>query len=472
MENSQPIANREEAVPLLTVSDEDAAQSGTSTPRPRSRSAGLRRAVSPSRLHEKFHEKLQDAQSAEKTPSKMQDRIFAAIFRQMMPQLEPEETKPDPRSRQYVQRPDFSLPLMSRNFRRFNSRIGIVFVFQNRIIRLFSWKDPAKTLAFLAVQTFCCLDPHLFAALPIALCVLFIMVPSFLIRHPPPPEADIAGEYEMRGPASALPPNIKPAPEMSKDFFRNMRDLQNCMEDFSVVHDRLVAQIAPLTNFADEHLSSTVFLGLFVAVNVLFIGSKVLPWRLIFLLTGWIAVISMHPTVVRLIQDMDKGPIRRQLKRAQNGIRQWMMEDIALDSTPERREVEIFELQHREDDDWVPWIYATSPYTPTSPHRVSGDRPKGSRFFEDVQPPKGWVWRSKKWTLDLLSQEWVEERMATGVEVEVEGERWVYDMSTDGGSSKGPREQVTSSSGAEWRRRRWVRTVQRVVACPEEKQPT
>lgn len=398
----------------------------------------------------------------------MQDRIFSAMFQQMMPQPEPEDTKPDPRSRKYVQRPDFSLPLMSRNFRRFNSRIGIVFVFQNRAIRLFSWKDPTKTLSFLAVHTFCCLDPHLFAALPMALCVLFIMVPSFLIRHPPPPEADIAGEYEMRGPASALPPNIKPAPEMSKDFFRNMRDLQNCMEDFSVVHDRMVAQIAPLTNFADEHLSSTVFLGLFVTVNVMFVASKLLPWRLIFLLVGWIAVVCMHPTVVHFIQNVDKGPIKRQIKRAQSGVRRWMMEDIALDSAPERREVEIFELQHREGTSWLPWIYATSPYTPTSPHRVSGDRPKGSRFFEDVQPPKGWVWRSKKWTLDLLSQEWVEERMATGVEVEVEGERWVYDMVTD--NTKDSKGQVTASIGPEWRRRRWVRTVQRVIARPQEKE--
>lgn len=461
MEHAQPVSNRQEPVPVLKVTDEDAYVSDSE---PRSRSAGLRRAVSPSRFQEKVQDKLQDRlqdfQAGDGAATGMQDRLFGMLFKQIFPEDAPEPAKPDRRSSKYVQRPEFSLPIMSRNFKRFNSRIGVIFVFQNRLIRLFSWKDPTKTLSFLAALTFCCLDPGLLAILPLAVGLLFMLVPAFITRHPPPPDGQLLIANEMHGPASALPPSIKPAPEMSKDFWRNMRDLQNCMEDFSVIHDRVVGTVAPTINFSDERLSSTIFLGLSVAICGLFLASKLLPWRLIFLFAGWLMTCSTHPELVRFVQEVDKGPIKRQAIRAQKGLYKWMAEDIVLDAAPEKREVEMFELQHRQGDVWESWIYALSPYTPRSPLRLSGDRPRGTRFFEDVKPPKGWEYRSKKWTLDLLSREWVEGRMITAVEVETGGDRWVYDIH-EGNATAGTNDEVAPSTGAEWRRRRWVRTVQR-----------
>ena len=108
-------------------------------------------------------------------------------------------------------------------------------------------------------------------------------------------------------------------------------------------------------------------------------------------------------------------------------------------------------------------------------------------------PPRGWRWADKKWTLDLLSREWVEERCISGVEVEMEGERWVTDIRYDDGDDESVAESVLSSPGkskgiamapkgkekaksriitweegdgrhklGEWRRRRWVRIVERV----------
>ena len=146
-----------------------------------------------------------------------------------------------------------------------------------------------------------------------------------------------------------------------------------------------------------------------------------------------------------------------------------------LDDAPEVREVEIFELQRRSgNNEWEGWIFSSSPHDPLSSSRIAGERPRGTRFFEDVQAPAGWRWYDKKWTLDLLSREWVEERMISGVEIEMEGERWVYDIvygadELDSGSSKGKgkerRKEWEESNGlgktGEWRRRRWVRTVQR-----------
>lgn len=53
-------------------------------------------------------------------------RGFCRILEQVLPADEPADgtLHKDRRSRQYVDRPSFSLPLMSTNFRRFNSRYG------------------------------------------------------------------------------------------------------------------------------------------------------------------------------------------------------------------------------------------------------------------------------------------------------------------------------------------------------------
>lgn len=112
------------------------------------------------------------------------------------------------------------------------------------------------------------------------------------------------------------------------------------------------------------------------------------------------------------------------------------MSQITLSITPESREVEIFELQHRpiipstslsisstasstSIFEWTPHLFTPTPYDPLSPNRISGDRPRGTRFFEDVQPPYGWEWASKKWELDLEAGEWVNERLIVGVEYDV-----------------------------------------------------
>lgn len=148
-----------------------------------------------------------------------------------------------------------------------------------------------------------------------------------------------------------------------------------------------------------------------------------------------------------------------------------MRDDITLDEDPETREVEMFELQRHQDGvEWHPWIYTSSPFDPLSPTRISGGRPRGTRFFEDVKPPAGWEWKDKKWSLDLLSRHWVEERMITAVEVETEGERWVYDIGasdfpTDRTSHRRTGSDWEEGTGigpkGEWRRRRWIRLVQR-----------
>ena len=84
-----------------------------------------------------------------------------------------------------------------------------------------------------------------------------------MARHPVP-KNDPRLEPSYHGPAVAPASRVKPAPDLSKDFMRNMRDLQNCMEDFSRIHDAANELITPYTNFSDEKMSSELYTVFFV----------------------------------------------------------------------------------------------------------------------------------------------------------------------------------------------------------------
>ena len=287
--------------------------------------------------------------------------------------------------------------------------------------------------------------------------------------------------YTPRGPPLAPAATVKPVKELSKDFFRNMRDLQNSMDDFSNGHDQVVALLVPLTNFSNEALSSAVFQAMVVGVIFMTIAAHLIPWRFVFLLGGWAAICSGHPSVAKMLMASKEEHLDPHEKDAKTWVDNWIANDVILDSAPETREVEIFELQKSSRaGEWEPWLFAPSPYDPLSQNRISGDRPRGTRFFEDVAAPDGWVWSEKKWALDLWSREWVEERIITGVEVETEGERWVYDIYDENEGKTGvvdaseltkttkglsqasweEGEDANERRGA-WRRRRWVRLVKR-----------
>ncbi|RAK74498.1 putative ABC bile acid transporter [Aspergillus fijiensis CBS 313.89] len=508
---AEPIVNRDEPIPVIFS---DKQKHDTKHPRARGHKqsvSGVGRSLQ-DRLFSKILEQVVPTEDADKEPLSGGDKSLAA----------------DPK------RPAFSLPLMANNFRRFNARIGIVFTFQIQVERLFSWKKASHTLSFLFIYSFICLNPHLFVLIPISILLFFIMVPAFLARHPPPPStstSSIMPYYSYDGPALAPAKTIKPASETSKDFFVNMRDLQNCMADFSDAHDAMVSAFAPVTNFSDEKLSSAVFLLCLLVAALLFLTAHLVPWRLVFLAGGNLAIFSLHPRFHHFVQaitaDLSQQPAgtesmaEKQLRSAANAAGVPLpassssamslmrsLANISLDSDTEEREVEIFEIQYRSlapyaESQWDHFLFSPMPYDPLSPLRIAGDRPKGCRFFEDVQPPSGWAWKSKKWELDLDCREWVVERMITGVGFEVPGGAsedqtaggeiggWVWDLppafvaddntaSDRKASAKKGKERAShdyeergnTGGMGEWRRRRWVRVVHRTSMPAGQQQTT
>ncbi|KAL5606128.1 hypothetical protein BROUX41_006104 [Berkeleyomyces rouxiae] len=462
---------------------------------------------------------LRQRMAAMRDKASLQDRLLETVLAQIVPEDGPAAARMPPAPQTtgmefYENRPNFNITTMSNNFRRFNARIGVVFAFQEQVVRIFTWQHYSHTLSVLAVYSFVCLDPYLLPILPLAALLLSVFIPGFLARHPAPPQGPESLAYAGGGPALAPAAPAKPTKEPSRDFLQNMRDLQNCMDDFCVGHDQVVATIVPTTNFSDEAHSSAIFVFMFAASVLMSISAHLLPWRLLFLVGGWAVLGMNHPRIAALLEAMRRTHVEPQEALAKRWLDAWIRHDIMLDSAPETREVEIFELQRMTPSarsngggDWEPWLFSPAPFDPTSPARLAGERPRGTRFFEDVLPPAGWEWSEKKWAMDLWSREWVEERIITGVEVETEGERWVYDMrneteaEADGGvgqtaslpgdedrstessvssvaletlspaakdgqaQSRGSRqlweESDTVGGRGEWRRRRWVRVVKR-----------
>ena len=250
-----------------------------------------------------------------------------------------------------------------------------------------------------------------------------------------------------------------------------MRDIQNVMDDFSTVHDLAFDTITPWTNFSQEPLSSTLFIFLCIFTCALYLTAHLLPWRTIFLVGGWFITSLGHPAMQTVAVKYHRSHVRPKLRPTRLWLDDWVQNDIIMDSEPEIQEVEIFELQRRcspsvssfstksidpDAGEWEGWLFGPSAWEPMAPARIAGERPKGTRFFEDVRPPQGWEWDGKVWVLDLGSKDWVEERMLSGLEVQIEGERWVFDAEVEG------------ESKSEWRRRRWIRNVKRQKISVEE----
>lgn len=391
---------------------------------------------------------------------------------------------------------------------------------QDQVEDLFAWKEPAHTASFLFVFSFVCLNPYLVIALPMVLFLLFVMVPGFLVRHPPPPPSTATSSttpyYSYHGPALAPAQEIKPVPMTSHEFYENMRKTQERMAAFVDGYDAAVA-LTPIVNFADEKFSSTIFLALTITSIFVLLTAHLLPWGPLVMLGGNSVVVAKHPTVhhhlVHLVRSLKAGhhptapaePPRMTIKD-ENGaplLPPWVesMAQITIDSYPEEREVEIFELQHKSvspyhaASEWDTYVFTPTPYDPLSPSRIAGDRPEGCRFFEDVRPPPGWAWKGPKWQLDLECREWVLERLITGVEFEiptsmVEGGweeigGWVWDLPVQPANEVLPEELedrgiATSYADEDWvddkfqrdKKRRFSLTHARRNSVSREKAPT
>ncbi len=75
----------------------------------------------------------------------------------------------------------------------------------------------------------------------------------------------------------------------------------------------------------------------------MFIALHLIPWRLMFLVGGWIITCAGHPTIQQILTAAHREYIHPREKQAKTWLDNWIDKAVILDSEPETRAVEIFD---------------------------------------------------------------------------------------------------------------------------------
>lgn len=246
----------------------------------------------------------------------MMDKLMDKLVISALPTAAVNTKDTDWRSENMKGKPQFSINIMGTNFRKMTARTGVIYETMYTAIEIFSWKNPFYTLSALSIYSYLVLNPRLIPIAPLLFISFRIMVPAYIYRHPPDPTyIKPANPIPAPGPPLAEAVVPKPVPEISREFFYNVVDTQNAMVEYVDAFDGISECLQRFAFFdADECTSSFVYTVLVGSSVVLYILLPYLieyvPWRLFFVLLGWVGAGFTHPmSKSKVIQ-----PMRTQIK--------------------------------------------------------------------------------------------------------------------------------------------------------------
>ncbi|SGZ52492.1 CIC11C00000002130 [Sungouiella intermedia] len=432
-----------------------------------------------------------------------------------------------------------SLILLTSNMKRLSAKMGVVFKVQYGLVHILTWKRPTKTLCVLVFYTAVCLWPHLVVALPLLVLLFGIILPAYIHRHPmdtpelikvprrgqsfldflnesndrsvimdmidePMSEEDSlsqtystsSGSFHAtkkpQSPSSIALQTLDVAEEVQTSekakivkknvsLLMNMRDLQNLTTDLLNSIDQGEKMSTDLVGFKDERLTTYIFYVLIAVTSVVLFFGKYIPWRMIFILSGWVFMLLCHPKakkyLVTLSNNNKKGkPVAEVTeedadseeevgdKKLKLPFESFDRHDIIVDDKPEVRVVEIYELQRRDlfKHEWNLYAYTKRLFDFKDTVRVSGKLPHGVDALTKVHPPPEWKYDfgyASNWRIDQKPLEFL---LARGIDQEHlscrdDTEGWIYDDLP-----------VDQDYTAEFRRRRLFRECYRYSRPPRK----
>jgi Integral peroxisomal membrane peroxin len=278
---------------------------------------------------------------------------------------------------------------------------------QSKIEDILAWRNYAETISAMVMFSLVTLDPNLLLPLPIFILLFALLVPSYQARHPPPPLTLSDLPTEVSQPTFPPPQLAKPAPELSRDFIMNMRDIQNLMDDFSNGYDVVRKYVLTYTTFKDESLSSTLLAFSVVAALGLILVVHYLPIRLIILVLGNAVILACHPALYELITTKYLTP--EEIEKLKQRIETFAKEDYIPPPVINRiiYTVEIFEsrrLLPPIPPNYLP-DWSASTFSPFPPQVTSA-----TNKLSSVSPPPGFKFADDDWTVDLEKERWAKER--------------------------------------------------------------
>lgn len=420
-----------------------------------------------------------------------------------------------------------SIVLLGSNLKRMSQKMSGFFKLQYGITHLLTWRNQPKTLFSLVIYTSVCLWPHLVVCFPLLILLLGVIIPHYLQRHPMDtpeflpvkrrgqsffqfftesknsslfsdlldsdintPEDDILSDSSMtsstdyaKSTDSATLEHRLTISETTVDeqgksdktkvikkqvsLLMNMRDLQNITSDVLDGMEKSEALATDFLSFKNERLSTMVFYVVVLLTLIVFFLGQFIPWRLIFILSGWIVLSAFHPGAKDAIAALRKGQQsttnaehrivkpKPQRKFAANSLE---FDSIIVDNEPETQIVEIYELQAKDifKHEWTLFAYTKRIYDWKDPVRISGKIPHGVSNLKKVLPPKEWKYDfgyASNWFIDTDPAQFIEARRLDKTHLEIrdeDTEGWIYDIIP-----------VDQENVREFRRRRLYRTCYR-----------
>ncbi|GEQ71839.1 hypothetical protein JCM33374_g5525 [Metschnikowia sp. JCM 33374] len=459
------------------------------------------------------------------------DRFMDILVRSTMPDSpEAAEIQMRMHDPSRMKKPPLSVRVFVKNLKALSGKIGAFFKIQYGIVHVFTWHKPTKTLCVLVAYTCVCLWPHLVLSFPLLFLLFGVIIPGYLHRHPmDTPElipvkrrgqslleyfndskddsvlidlleerTQLADEdpsihsgeslssasAEPRGTLNkSSPKGIDSAdklnPKDKKKFVKsqvslliNMRDLQNLTGDILASIDNGEKLVNQLTTFKDERLTTFIFYIVIVATSFVLFFGRYIPWRIIFIQSGWAVLVLCHPNTKKYLVSVTSNPPGVSHKKesdSQGNITSEFLDnfdrqDIIVDEQPEVRSVEIFELQMKDvfKQEWNFYAYSKRLFDFRDSVRIAGRLPHGVDHLGKVFPPQEWKYDfgyANNWRIDTNPNEFLTIRRLDRTHLKIreeDSEGWIYD--------KLPIDQDTTQ---EFRRRRLYRTCYRYARPPK-----
>ncbi|QRW18065.1 integral peroxisomal membrane peroxin protein [Rhizoctonia solani] len=211
-----------------------------------------------------------------------------------------------------------SIQITTANFRRFVSRSGPVFWFQDRVEEIVLWKRGwCYTIAWGFVYSFMCIYPRMLLILPqlVLLAIMLINYPGSHNRRPGSPSAKGISDSPTRPSPQLI------APEGSSEWYANLQAIQNLMGAISDVHE-LAVTVVPYLTWATPATRSI----LYMTIMTLPIGFLPISPQQIFLGGGLSLLCIMHP----FFQNLLPG-IVAQITPAMRVIWERLLDDLRME---------------------------------------------------------------------------------------------------------------------------------------------
>lgn len=334
----------------------------------------------------------------------------------------------------------FSLSTLTTNFQKLGGHLQAAFEFQDTLIKLITWRQPAKTLSFLVVVTLLFYRPLYFVLVPLVFLMYVVIVPRYTSIHPSRRGAllvELNSERRDRHNGRSLlldtlsfsiDTDVKSKNGTSVGVVANLRDLQSFTTSLIKIIDSGAAVANATVRFNDEWLTTVIFLGSLALFLVLKIFGRLINWSLLFSVVVCLGVTLFHPVVYPYTigyhvgyrcenekERVSEPTLQRRVNlKLKSGIIGSLLGDvleIVADEQPQTKEVEIFEIDKEGvvPGTWELFMFSSTDFGLNDTFRKAQRQPPGVDSLRAVEAPQGWIFDpNSKWEIDYDVKSWWE----------------------------------------------------------------